>query len=48
MKERLFSLDLLRGLDMFLLKAVGPLVMAADRVWHLPSVKKRHPLQTVS
>ena len=37
MKERLFSLDLLRGLDMFLLKAVGPLVMAADRVWHLPS-----------
>ena len=36
MKERLFSLDLLRGLDMFLLKAVGPLVVAADRVWHFP------------
>lgn len=34
--RRLFSLDLLRGLDMFLLTVVGPLVVAADRSWHLP------------
>ena len=35
-KERLFSLDLLRGLDMMLLVAVGPLVRAADKAWGLP------------
>ena len=35
-KERLFSLDLLRGLDMFLLRAVGPVVYACDSVWHFP------------
>ena len=35
-KERLFSLDLLRGLDMMLLVLVEPLVLAADRAWHLP------------
>lgn len=36
MKERLYSLDLLRGLDMILLVVIGPLVKAADSVWHLP------------
>lgn len=35
-KERLFSLDLLRGLDMLLLTTVGVLVHAANRVWSLP------------
>ena len=35
-KERLFSLDLLRGLDMFLLRAVGPVVYSCDSVWHFP------------
>ena len=30
MAERLYSLDVLRGLDMFLLTVVGPLVMAAN------------------
>ena len=34
--ERLYSLDLLRGLDMFLLAAVGPVVRGADRLWHFP------------
>ena len=38
-KDRLFSLDLLRGLDMMLLVVVGPLVKAADAAWGLsPSV----------
>ena len=32
-QERLFSLDLLRGLDMFLLTVVGPLVAAAQASW---------------
>jgi predicted acyltransferase len=36
MKERLYSLDLLRGLDMMLLVIVGPLVRAANKVWTLP------------
>ncbi len=36
MKERLYSLDLLRGLDMMLLVVVGPLVRAANSVWTLP------------
>lgn len=31
--RRLFSLDLLRGLDMFLLSVVGPLVFAAQADW---------------
>ena len=31
--ERLYSLDVLRGLDMFLLTVVGPLVMAANKSW---------------
>ena len=31
---RLFSLDVLRGLDMLLLTVVGPLVMAAQQSWH--------------
>lgn len=35
-KARLFSLDLLRGLDMLFLAAVVPLLRAADRVWGLP------------
>lgn len=34
MKERLFSLDLLRGLDMMLLVIAGPVVRAANSVWH--------------
>ena len=37
-RERLFSLDLLRGLDMFLLCAVGPVVGACHQVWGLPDV----------
>lgn len=36
MKERLYSLDLLRGIDMILLVIIGPLVRAADSAWHLP------------
>ena len=35
-KERLFSLDLLRGLDMFLLRVIGPVVCACNSVWHYP------------
>ena len=31
--ERLFSLDLLRGLDMFLLTVIGPLVVEAQASW---------------
>ena len=31
--ERLFSLDVLRGLDMLLLTVAGPLLMAAQRGW---------------
>jgi len=34
--ERLFSLDLLRGLDMFLLTVVGGFVSALDATFHLP------------
>lgn len=34
MKDRLYSLDLLRGLDMILLVAIGPVVKAANSVWH--------------
>lgn len=34
MKERLYSLDLLRGLDMMLLVVIGPLVKAANSAWH--------------
>jgi predicted acyltransferase len=33
-KERLYSLDMLRGLDMLLLVAIGPIVRAADSAWH--------------
>ena len=33
-KDRLFSLDVLRGLDMILLTVVGPLVKAAQTSWH--------------
>ena len=36
-KERLFSLDMLRGLDMFLLVAIGPLMRQADAAWHFCS-----------
>ena len=36
MKERLFSLDLLRGLDMFLLTVVGPFVSAFSGTVALP------------
>lgn len=35
--ERLFSLDLLRGMDMVLLTAVGTLIRAYDSVWGLPA-----------
>ena len=39
MKERLYSLDLLRGLDMMLLVVIGPLVKAMDKAWGLsPSI----------
>ena len=34
--NRLFSLDLLRGLDMFLLTVVGPLVGGYNAAWPLP------------
>ena len=34
--ERLFSLDLLRGLDMMFLTVLGPLLYAANHVWGLP------------
>ena len=37
MKERLFSLDMLRGLDMLLLVAVGPLVRQANAAWNFAS-----------
>ncbi|MBR2839449.1 MAG: hypothetical protein IKE55_11730 [Kiritimatiellae bacterium] len=37
MKERLYSLDVLRGLDMILLVVIGPIVNAANRVWHFPA-----------
>lgn len=45
-KERLYSLDLLRGLDMFLLTVVGPVVAGANRLWHFPDgfmAQFRHP-----
>jgi len=35
-KERLFSLDLLRGMDMVLLAIVGTLIRAFNGVWGLP------------
>lgn len=41
MKERLYSLDLLRGLDMILLVVVGPLFRTANKVWTLPSAVMR-------
>ena len=34
--KRLFSLDLLRGLDMFLLTVVGPVFWACNRIWPCP------------
>jgi len=37
MKERLYSLDLLRGLDMMLLVVIGPLVQALNKTFTLPS-----------
>ena len=36
-ESRLFSLDLLRGLDMMLLVVVYPLVQAAHKIWALPA-----------
>ena len=35
--SRLFCLDLLRGLDMFLLVALGPLIGTANGIWHFES-----------
>ena len=35
-KERLYSLDLLRGLDMMLLTVIGPIFRAAGNLWHFP------------
>ena len=32
-ESRLFSLDILRGLDMILLTVIGPLVRAAQKSW---------------
>ena len=37
MKDRLYSLDLLRGLDMMLLVAIGPFVRAINEVFTLPA-----------
>ena len=37
MKERLFSLDMLRGLDMLLLVAAGPLFRQANAAWNFAS-----------
>ena len=34
MKGRLFSLDVLRGLDMLLLVAIGPLIKFSNEAWH--------------
>ena len=34
--ERLFSLDLLRGLDMILLVVIGPMFAAINTAWPLP------------
>ena len=45
-ESRLFSLDLLRGLDMMLLVVVYPLVQAAHKIWALPAEVMRqleHP-----
>ena len=44
--NRLFSLDLLRGLDMFFLAAVGVVMQAAFKVWNCPvwlQDQFRHP-----
>ena len=41
-KERLYSLDCLRGLDMFLLTVITPVVCAADRSWGLPPGVMKH------
>lgn len=38
--KRLYSLDLLRGLDMFLLTVIGPFAAALDRVSPLPAAVK--------
>ncbi|MDD4062043.1 MAG: DUF5009 domain-containing protein, partial [Kiritimatiellae bacterium] len=38
-RERLFSLDLLRGLDMFLLVVVGRLIWTFQKVWNIPVEK---------
>ena len=43
MKERLYSLDLLRGMDMFLLVALGAPMRAVQRTWHcFPDPVWRH------
>jgi predicted acyltransferase len=36
-QTRLMSLDVMRGLDMFFLVALGPLLSAWQRAWGLPS-----------
>ena len=36
-ESRLFSLDILRGIDMLLLTVIAPLFMAADKAWQLPA-----------
>ena len=36
--KRLFSLDILRGLDMFLLTVIGPLFWAANKIWPMPEM----------
>lgn len=38
-QERLYSLDLLRGLDIFLLTVCGRLIWTAYEVWHIPVEK---------
>ena len=41
-ENRLFSLDLLRGLDMLLLTVITPVVVAFDRSWKLPDCVMKH------
>lgn len=45
-RERLFSLDVLRGLDMLVLVVIVPVLCAIDSVWGLPAglmAQLRHP-----
>ena len=39
--RRLFSLDILRGLDMFLLTVIGPVFWAANKIWPMPDMVQK-------